>query len=143
MKRVGQTRLETTRSSAWRSALTALLLALAVMAAAGARAQTGQIEVRVTDSGFTPAEATAAPGLVHLSLVNGSGAETVRIRIAREGGAQIREVKIEGEGAALSTELEATAGVYTLTEVAHGWVFRLTVNPPPPTPTPTPEPPAD
>lgn len=142
MKRVGQMPLGTSRSWTKRAPLAALFLILAAVAAVAVSAQSEPISVRVTDSGFAPAEASTAPGLVHLSLVNGSGAETVKVRIAREGGGQIREVSVEGEGAALSTELEASAGVYTLTEVGHGWVFRLTVVGPATTPTPE-EPPQE
>jgi ABC-type amino acid transport substrate-binding protein len=103
------------------------------VAAAGAcaaeAAQSGKLTVGVTDSGFTPSEATADPGLVHLTLENRGGAERVKVRFARQGGAVISELEVGGNGGSLATELEVAAGtVYTLTEEEHGWVFRLTVS---------------
>lgn len=89
--------------------------------------QAGRLTVGVTDSGFTPSEATADPGLVHLTLENRGGAERIKLSVAKQGGAVIRELVVEGRGGSLATELDVAAGeVYTLTEEGHGWVFRLT-----------------
>ncbi len=122
----------------------ALLVGLLVWAAAGAaaRAQSDRLVVRVTDSGFAPAQATVDAGLVHLVLENGSSSEVLKIRVGREGGGEApREVEIRGRGAGVLTELDAsTAGVYTLTEAEHGWVFRLTARGAPPAPMPAPPP---
>jgi hypothetical protein len=98
-------------------------------------AQSNKLTVGVTDSGFTPSDATADPGLVHLTLENRGGAERVKLSVAKQGGAVIRELEVEGRGGSLVTEMEVSAAsVYTLTEEEHGWVFRLTVGgtePPP------------
>jgi ABC-type amino acid transport substrate-binding protein len=90
--------------------------------------QSGKLTVGVTDSGFTPSEATADPGLVHLTLENSGSGERVKLRVAKQGGPVIRELEVAGRGGSLATELDVAAGeVYTLTEADHGWVFRLTV----------------
>lgn len=110
--------------------------ASAAVVAPAPAVQSGKLTVGVTDSGFTPAEATAEPGLVHLTLENRGGAERVKVRFARQGGAAISELEMGGGGASLTAELEVAAGgTYTLTEEEHGWVFRLSVSgtePPPP-----------
>lgn len=116
------------RGRAWRKgALAALLLAAALLASAARAAQSGKLTVGVTDSGFTPAEATADPGLVHLTLENRGSAGRVKLSVAKQGGPVIRELEVQGSGGSLTTELDVAAGeVYTLTEEGHGWVFRLT-----------------
>ncbi|MDQ3742961.1 MAG: hypothetical protein M3444_01105 [Acidobacteriota bacterium] len=110
--------------------------ALAADVTAAQDAQSNKLTVGVTDSGFTPSEATADPGLVHLTLENRGGSERVKLSVAKQGGAVIRELEVTGRGGSLATELEVSAAsVYTLTEEEHGWVFRLTVGgtePPPP-----------
>ncbi len=112
-----------------KGALAALLLAAALLASAAQAAQSNKLTVGVTDSGFTPSEATADPGLVHLTLENRGGAQRVRLSVAKQGGAVIHELEVEGSGSSLATELDVAAGsVYTLTEADHGWVFRLTVS---------------
>jgi ABC-type amino acid transport substrate-binding protein len=112
-----------------KGALAALLLAAALIASAARAAQSNKLTVGVTDSGFSPSEATADPGLVHLTLENRGGAERVKLQFARQGGAAISELEVGGHGDSLATELEVEAGgVYTLTEEEHGWVFRLTVS---------------
>lgn len=139
METVRRMRLET--AGARRALLTAALILMAAVATAGGRAQSGQLVVRVTDTGFTPSSAAAEPGLVHLSLENGGSAEVVRIRVGREGegGGVLREIEVSRRGGAVSTELDAAPGVYTLTEAERGWVFRLTVGGVASSPTPTPE----
>jgi ABC-type amino acid transport substrate-binding protein len=111
-------------------------LAPAAFAADVTASQSGKLTVVVTDSGFAPSEATADPGLMHLTLENRGGSERVKLSVAKQGGAVIRELEVEGRGGSLVTELEVSAAsVYTLTEKEHGWVFRLTVSgtePPPP-----------
>ncbi|MDQ3744170.1 MAG: hypothetical protein M3444_07295 [Acidobacteriota bacterium] len=112
-----------------KAAMAALLIAAALLASAAWAAQSGKLTVGVTDSGFTPAEATADPGLVHLTLENRGSAERVKLSVAKQGGPVIRQLEVQGRGGSLTTELDAAAGaVYTLTEAEHGWVFRLTVS---------------
>lgn len=138
---------ESLRATRRKTAAAALMLAAALLISAaqvvGARralkaadahaasaplVQSGKLTVGVTDSGFTPSEATADPGLVHLTLENSGSGERVKLRVAKQGGAVIRELEVAGRGGSLATELDVAAGeVYTLTEADHGWVFRLTV----------------
>lgn len=118
------------RGGAWhKGALAALLVAAALLASAARAAQSGKLTVGVTDSDFTPVEATADPGLVHLTLENRGSAERVKLSVAKQGGPVIRELEVQGRGGSLTTELDVEAGrVYTLTEAEHGWVFRLSVS---------------
>lgn len=97
--------------------------------AAAQGAQSNKLTVVVTDTGFTPSEAAADPGLAHLTLENRGGAERVKLSFAKQGGAVIHELEVDGRGGSLATELDVAAGeTYTLTEADHGWVFRLSVS---------------
>jgi hypothetical protein len=117
------------RGARRKESLAALALAAALLVSAAQAAQSDALTVGVTDSGFSPSEATAPPGLVHLRLENRGSAERVRLSVAQQGGAVLRELEVDGRGGSLATELEVAAGeVYTLTEEDHGWVFRLTVS---------------
>ncbi len=55
---------------------------------------------RATTVALAPAEATADPGLVHLTLENRGGAERVKVQFARQGGAVINELEVGGTAAA-------------------------------------------
>jgi hypothetical protein len=89
----------------------------------------GPLVVAITDAGVTPAQATAPAGLVHLLVENRrESREALTLRVAREGGALVREIRLaEGQREA-ATELDLAAGTYTLSEAAHpSWSCRLTV----------------
>ena len=119
------------RASALAAALAALLLVFGQPA--GGRSSTaaaaGPLVIAITDAGLTPSQATARPGLVHLRVENrreSPGALT--LRVVREGGALVREIRLPEHVREAATELEVAAGSYMLSEAAHpSWTCRLTV----------------
>ena len=85
--------------------------------------------ITITDAGLTPAQAASPAGLIHLRVENRtSGEAPLTLRVARAGGAQVRDIGVPARGGEVATELELGAGSYTLTEVTHpSWSCQLTV----------------
>lgn len=78
----------------------------------------GQFVVTITDAGLTPTQATAQAGIVHLRVENrATGDEPLTLRVARAGGAQVRDINVPARGGEAATELELGAGTYTLAVV--------------------------
>jgi hypothetical protein len=58
-----------------------------------------------------------------------TGSEALTLRVAREGGALVREIRLAEGAREAATELELGAGTYTLSEASHpSWSCRLTVH---------------
>lgn len=110
-------------------AVAALLGHLAAGHPASARTPAvGQFVVTITDGGMTPAQATAQAGIVHLRLENRTAGEVpLTVRVARSGGAQVRDITVAARGE-VATELELGAASYTLSVVSNpSWTCQLTV----------------
>lgn len=114
-------------------ALAAVTLSLAPpaggRAAANPAADGGPLVVAITDGGMTPQQATIPAGLVHLRVENRRAeAGALTVRVARGDGSLVRDIILPQNVREAATELELSAGSYTLTETAHpSWSCQITV----------------
>ena len=135
------------------AATTLLLAALAIGAApgaalsipaAGARAGLGlaaytrpapapdaasnRVSITLTDSGFTPASASAAAGLVHLAVENRTDDPALTLLVTRADGEPVRELTAPDGAREWLVELDLGPGGYVIKAAANpSWSFALTV----------------
>jgi hypothetical protein len=78
--------------------------------------------------GFAPGEITRPAGDYFLAVKNISGVPDIVLRLDREKGGRLHEVKVMRDRPAWRQNVRLTPGVYLLTEADHpDWVCRITV----------------
>lgn len=98
-------------------ASTVLMAALLCSVALIARAQTTaptKLTITISSQGITPDSATVSSGIVHLFVENPSEIESLKLRVTRASGELVREVTLPVKAKEWATELELSAGQYTL-----------------------------
>ena len=90
--------------------------------------QTALITIRPT--GFDPSEIGVAEGHFRIAVDNKSGLDEVTLRLTREGGDRVREVRLPPGQLKWRETLMLPPGNYLLTEANHSdWRCRITVAP--------------
>jgi hypothetical protein len=85
--------------------------------------------ITVAPHGFEPQELTRPRGRFLLMIDNRSGLETVALRLTREGGPRVREMRVPREEPDWSEVVDLDPGRYLLTEANHsGWVCVITIS---------------
>lgn len=80
--------------------------------------------------GFAPREITRPAGDYFLAVNNFSGVPDIVLRLDREQGDRLHEVKVTRDRPSWRQNIRLTPGVYLLTEADHpNWVCRITVTP--------------
>jgi hypothetical protein len=80
--------------------------------------------------GFTPGEITRPAGDYFLAVKNFSGVPDIVLRLDRERGGRLHEVKVTRDRQSWRQNVRLTPGVYLLTEADHpNWVCRITITP--------------
>jgi len=89
-----------------------------------------ELSLTLTSSGFTPAELKPHGKKFLLSLDNRTDVQELTLRMARNGGAQIREIRVPGgSGGDWSELFELQPGNYTFSEVNHpNWTCKIVIN---------------
>lgn len=86
--------------------------------------------VTITPTGFEPSEITRPRGKFLLAVNNRTGLEEINLRLGREAGNKLREVKLRGGKLRSGTFEDLPPGRYVLTEAGHpDWVCRITITP--------------
>jgi hypothetical protein len=93
------------------------------------QAPRGDVErITIRPTGFEPTEITRPAGPLLLAVDNSSGLAEVQLRLAREHGAQLHEVRVSRHGRNWRQPIEFTPGSYLLTEANHpDWVCHITI----------------
>jgi hypothetical protein len=85
--------------------------------------------ITVAPHGFEPQELTRPRGRFLLMIDNRSGLETVALRLTREDGPRVREMRVPREEPDWSEVVDLDPGRYLLTEANHsGWVCVITIS---------------
>lgn len=85
--------------------------------------------VTIKPHGFEPAEITRPQGRFLLMVDNRSGLEAVSLRLTREGGPRVREMRVPREEPDWSEVVDLEPGRYLLTEANHSrWVCVITIS---------------
>ena len=88
-----------------------------------------EVSLTLSSSGFAPAELRPHGGKFLLSLDNRTDVKELTLRIARNGGVQIREIRVPGGGGDWSELFELQPGNYTVSEVNHpNWTCTIVIN---------------
>jgi hypothetical protein len=86
--------------------------------------------ITATPDGFDPGEITRPKGSFHLVVDNLAGLPELELRLTREAGHSLREVRVPRGQADWAALLDLEPGAYVLREAAHpGWSCRITVTP--------------
>lgn len=86
--------------------------------------------VTAIPTGFEPREITRPPGAFLLMVDNRSGLSALDLRLAREAGQSLRQVRVPREQLDWSDVLDLAPGRYALTEAKHpDWVCHIIVSP--------------
>jgi hypothetical protein len=90
-----------------------------------------QVErVTITPTGFNPEEITRPAGQVILAIDNRSGLEEIRLRLDREGGQRMVDVRVDRKKLDWRRRIDLPAGRYRLTEGNHpSWLLQITITP--------------
>lgn len=84
----------------------------------------------VTRRGFDPAEVRWPKGRIFLTVNNLSNVDELVLRLDREVGGRVKEMKLRSKKERSAGVLDLTPGDYLLTEANHpGWVCRIKVAP--------------
>ena len=90
-----------------------------------------EVSLMLTSSGFAPSEHRPHGKKFLLSLDNRTDVKELTLRIARDDGVQIREIRVPGGGGDWSELFDLAPGDYTLTEVNHpNWLCRIKIKEP-------------
>lgn len=88
-----------------------------------------EVSLMLTSSGFVPAEVRPQSKKFLLSLDNRTDVKELTLRMARNDGTQIREIRVPGGGGDWSEQFELQPGNYTFSEVDHpNWVCLIVIN---------------
>lgn len=86
--------------------------------------------ITVRPHGFVPAEITRPQGRFLLGINNRSGLEEVDLRLFREAGGVVREVRVNRKKPDWRELVNLPPGRYVLKEAARpGWACRITIMP--------------
>lgn len=86
--------------------------------------------ITIRPTGFDPTEITRAQGRFMLAVDNQSGLDTLTLRLAREGGNRVREMRLSPEQSNWREKVNLPPGNYLLTEASHAnWLCRITITP--------------
>jgi hypothetical protein len=90
-----------------------------------------QVElVTIRPTGFDPAEIRRAPGPFLLAVDNRSGRDTVMLRLTRERGSSVREVRLARGQLKWREKIDLPPGDYSLAEANHAnWLCKITIAP--------------
>jgi len=96
-----------------------------------APAQSSQIRtelITILPTGFDPAEIRVTDGPFRIAVDNKSGLDEVTLRLTREGGARVREMRLPVGQLKWREKLNLPDGTYLLTEANHAkWRCRIVV----------------
>jgi hypothetical protein len=82
-------------------------------------------------NGFEPVSVTRPAGQFLLAVDNRSGIGDASLRLDREAGERLREVRVPKATPDWNTVVDLTPGTYVLTEADHpSWSCRITITPP-------------
>lgn len=88
-----------------------------------------EVSLMLTSSGFAPAELRPHGKKFLLSLDNRTDVKELTLRVARNDGVQIREIRVPGGGGDWSELFELQPGTYTFSEVNHAnWTCTIVIN---------------
>ena len=88
------------------------------------------LSITLRQGGFVPQEITRPAGDYYISVNNLSRVSILRLRLTRENGNGLREVKVAGRKRNWRQNIHLTPGTYLLTEVSHpDWVCRIIITP--------------
>ena len=86
--------------------------------------------ITIRQTGFDPAEIKRAPEDFLLAVDNKSGLSQLTLRITREDGFRVRELRLSPERFKVREKINLPPGEYLLTEADHAdWLCRLTITP--------------
>jgi len=86
--------------------------------------------ITIRPAGFDPAEVSQSSERFVLAVDNKTGLGALTLRITREGGELVREVRLSAEHPKWREKVSLSSGNYLLTEAGHAdWHCRLTVKP--------------
>jgi hypothetical protein len=95
---------------------------------AGTRVASHQLTLR--PGGFDPAEVRWPKGKFFLAINNRSGVDHLTLRLDREAGGRVKEIKLRMRKERSAGVLDLNPGDYLLTEANHpGWVCRIKITP--------------
>jgi hypothetical protein len=84
--------------------------------------------ITILPTGFDPAEIRLTDGQFRIAVDNKSGLDEVTLRLVREGGARVREMRLATGQLKLREKLDLPDGTYLLTEANHAnWRCRIVV----------------
>jgi hypothetical protein len=102
--------------------------AAAVTQGASPRDRVTVERITIRPTGFDPAETTLSKGRSLLTVDNRSGLREVVLRLDKEAGNRLQEVRVQREKLDWRRTVDFEPGRYLLTEAAHpGWTCRITV----------------
>jgi hypothetical protein len=88
-----------------------------------------ELSLTLTSSGFAPAELRPQGKKFLLSLDNRTDVKELVLRMSRNDGVQIREIRVPGGGGDWSELFELEAGNYTFSELNHAnWVCTIIIS---------------
>lgn len=88
------------------------------------------LPITLRQGGFVSQEITKPEGDYYISVNNLSGVQELRLRLARENGNRLHEVKVTGRKRNWRQYIHLTPGTYLLTEAGHpDWVCRIIITP--------------
>ena len=84
--------------------------------------------VTIAPHGFEPQELTRPRGRFVLMIENRSGLEAVTLRLTREGGTRVRQMRVPREAPDWSEVVDLEPGRYQLSEANHSdWICVITI----------------
>lgn len=86
--------------------------------------------ITIRTTGFEPSELTRAKGKFLLAVDNRAELEEVQLKLQREGGDKLHDVRVPREVLDWNQIVDLHPGTYILTEANHpDWVCRITITP--------------